>query len=120
MRAESERIRADCIRVRIAAVHAFCSALEMEARWRSPETAREMMSKVWRAIAVLKQHLAEPQHVPGEAAGELLHALSALEERALRMHEALYGPWRWPGAAAVSPRGVRATEPAGRDPQTSR
>lgn len=120
MRAESARIRAESIRVRIAAVHAFCSVLETEARWRSPENAQEMMSRVWRAVGVLKQHVAEPKLVSAESAGELLHALAALEERAVRIHEALYGPWRRPAAGAASSRRVTATGTAGRDSQTSR
>ena len=93
LRAESERICADTIRLRIAAVNGFCSVLQTELRWRSLETAQEVMGKVWRAIGVLKQHLAEPEHVPGEVAGELLHALASLEERALRLQESLSRPW---------------------------
>lgn len=118
LRAESERIRAESIRVRIAAVHAFCSVLQTEARWRSPEKAQEMMSRVWRAVGTLKQHLAEPKLVSAEWAGELLRALAALEERALRIHETLYGPWRRAGARAALPRRVRVAGAAERDPQT--
>ena len=117
LRAESERIRAQAIRVRIAAVQAFCSIAVSEARWGEPQRSQESMRKVWRAIGVLKQHLAEPQHVPGEMAGELLQSLASLEERALRIQESLYGELTRSASGRVVARRVRSPKP--RDPQTS-
>lgn len=119
LRAESERIRAEAIRVRIASVQAFCSVVVSEARWISPQKAQESLGKVWRKIAVLKQHLAEPQHVPGEAAGELLRALASLEERALQLQESLSRPWSGFTAVTKRPGAVRVTAAGRRGPQTS-
>jgi hypothetical protein len=92
LRAESQRIRAEAIRVRIASVHAFCSVLETEARWESAEKAQDGMGKVWHAIAELKRHLAEPEHIPATSVGELLRSLARLEDRAIRIHRALALP----------------------------
>lgn len=109
--AESRRIRGEAVRVRIAAVHAYCSVVESEGRWGSAAKAEDCMGKVWRVVAELKRHLAEPQHVPAEATGELLTSLAGLEERALRLHQSLCG-------LGAGPLWGRAQ--GGSDPQTSR
>ena len=115
-RAESQRLRAEAIRVRMASVHAFCSVLESEARWHPHERAQNSMGKVWHAVADLKRHLAEPQHVPPGSADELLGALATLEERALRIHQALCEK---PSQSAGRQR-VSESAPAERDRRTSR
>lgn len=96
LRAESQRIRAEAIRVRISAVHAFCSVVESEARWESPARAQESMGKVWRAVAELKRHVADPKHVSHESAGELLALLAGLEDRAVRIHQSIQGGSPYP------------------------
>lgn len=116
LRAESQRIRAQAIRVRIAAVHAYCSVVESEARWESPQRAQDSMGKVWRALAELKRHLAEPKHVPDEAAGELLNLFSQLEDRALRIHQSVTASLKVRGSEHVSPIRGRGGK---RDPRTS-
>lgn len=123
LRAESQRLRAEAIRVRMASVHAFCSVLESEARWHSRERAQNNMGKVWHSIAELKRHLAEPQHVPPGAAGELLGALASLEERALRIHQALSEESSQSAVAKkTAPRRERFSEsaPAEHERRTSR
>lgn len=120
LRAESQRLRAEAIRVRIASVHAFCSVLESEARWDSREKAQNSMGKIWHAIAEFTRHLAEPQHVPPEAAGELLSALASLEERALRIHQALCQQAGGSEENCPWPQRVREPAPAEHERRTNR
>ena len=87
--AESKRTRAQAIRLRIATGHVFCSVVESEARWESAEIAQASMDKVWQTIAGLKRHLAQPEHVPEESAGELISLMRGLEDRARRLQQSI-------------------------------
>lgn len=78
---ESAKIRADAIRIRMLAAHAFCSVAESNFRWGSPNRAQTTLAMVRARIAEVEFHLQEPGHVSMVYADDLRKRLSQLKER---------------------------------------
>lgn len=87
--AESARVRAEAIRIRIASGLAFCDVIQSETRWGTVEKAWGGMVKVQHAIQEITGHINEPRHVRPEVAQELRQRLAVLQERASEVAEGL-------------------------------
>ena len=78
---ESAKIRADAIRIRILAVHAFCSVAESNFRWGSPIGAQTALAIVRERVSEIEFHLREPGHISMASADELSTRLTQLKAR---------------------------------------
>jgi hypothetical protein len=86
---EAEMIRADSIRIRMLAAHAFCSVAEARFKWGSPQHARSTLDIVRTRVAELEFHLREPGHVSAMYADELWRRLNQLKERVEKIEESM-------------------------------
>ncbi len=81
LRQESAKIRADAIRIRILSVHAFCSVVESNLRWGSPNNAEAALAVVRGRVCEIEFHLREPGHISVASADELSQRLIQLKLR---------------------------------------
>jgi hypothetical protein len=86
---ESARFRADAIRTRIQAVHAFCSIAEFKLRWASAIEAEALLAMIRRRFREVDSHLREPGHISAESAVELRKLLTGLEVRMQRIEKSI-------------------------------
>jgi hypothetical protein len=82
---ESAQFRADAIRTRIQAVHAFCSIAECKLRWASPSDAEGLLATIRKRFEEVDSHLRDPRHILPKSAHELRKMLANLEARIERI-----------------------------------
>jgi hypothetical protein len=86
---ESARFRADSIRTRILAVHAFCSVAESKLRWASPADAEDILATIRARVSEIDYHLREPEHIPAASVAALRILQAELEARIRRIEKAM-------------------------------
>jgi hypothetical protein len=89
LRQQSEKLRAEAIRTRIQAAHAFCSVAESKLRLALPGGVENILTTVRKRIAELDFHLREPGHLSPESVGDLRRMLDQLDARKRRIEKSM-------------------------------